>query len=44
MAKTVDQVFDVFMKEAVNLDSEQTKKAKCSRDWLIGQIHQFNYI
>lgn len=42
MAKTVIEAFDKFMIETVNLDSEQTKRARSSRDWLVGQINVFS--
>lgn len=41
MAKTVNGAFDEFMKDCVNLDSERTKKARSSRDWLVDQILGF---
>lgn len=41
MAKTVIEAFESFLKEKVNLDKDDSKKAKSSRDWLIGQIHNF---
>lgn len=41
MAKTVNAAFDEFMKNSVNLDSERTKKARSSRDWLVDQILEF---
>lgn len=41
MAKTVIEAFNDFLKDTVNLDSEQTKKARSSRDWLVGQIGSF---
>lgn len=41
MAKTVNEAFDKFLKETVNLDPDQTKKARSSRDWLFGQIAAF---
>ena len=36
MAKTVIEAFDSFLKDTVNLDPAQTKKAKGSLDWLVG--------
>ena len=39
MPYTVKACFEAFNKDIVNLDSEQTKTANSSRDWLIGQIH-----
>lgn len=41
MVKTVNEAFNVFLKNNVNLDPEQTKSARKSRDWLIGQISLF---
>ena len=41
MAKTVNQAFDIFLKNVVNLDSEQTRRARHSRDWMIGQVSKF---
>lgn len=41
MAETVIEAFDKFMADTVNLESEQTKKARGSRDWLVGQIGTF---
>lgn len=42
MAKTVIQAFNNFLTDTVNLDTEQTKKARGSRDWLVGQIQTFS--
>ncbi|MBD1212655.1 MAG: nucleotidyltransferase [Dolichospermum circinale Clear-D4] len=42
MAKTVNAAFEEFLKDFVNLDSQDTKKARSSRNWLIEeQIHSF---
>ena len=41
MAKTINQAFDEFMKEFVNLAPDRTKRAKSSRNWLIEQIMEF---
>ena len=41
MVKTVDEAFKVFLSDYVNLDPEQTKLARDSRDWLLSQIHTF---
>lgn len=41
MATTVIQAFNEFLKDTVNLDPEKTKKGRNSRDWLVGQIQQF---
>jgi len=38
MALTVNSAFDEFNRNSVNIDSEKTKKAISSRDWLIGQL------
>ena len=42
MAQTVIEAFDEFLSDTVNLDSEETKKAGKSRDWLFGQINTFS--
>ncbi|NET35909.1 MAG: nucleotidyltransferase [Cyanothece sp. SIO1E1] len=41
MAISVNSAFDEFNKAPVNLDPEQTKKARSSRDWLIKQLEGF---
>lgn len=41
MAKTVNSAFNEFNTYIVNLDSEKTKTARKSRDWLIGQLNSF---
>lgn len=41
MAKTVIEAFNKFMVDTVNLDPDQTTKARGSRDWLVGQIGTF---
>jgi hypothetical protein len=41
MAKTVIEAFNNFLDDTVNLDPEQTKKARGSREWLVGQIETF---
>lgn len=41
MAKTVIEAFNKFMADTVNLDPDQTKKARGSREWLVGQIETF---
>lgn len=42
MALTVDSAFSQFLKDTVNLDPEETKKARSSRDWLVDDnIHCF---
>lgn len=42
MATTVIQAFNKFQKDIVNLDSDISKTARNSRDWLLGQIANFN--
>lgn len=39
MATTVNGAFLEFNKDIINLDSEKTKKARISRDWLIKQLN-----
>jgi len=41
MALNVNQAFNEFNKDIVNLDSDRTKKARGSRDWLIKQLNLF---
>lgn len=41
MAKTVIQAFNEFLKDTVNLEKEETKTARASRDWLVGQLNCF---
>jgi len=41
MVKTVIEAFNKFLVDTVNLDPEQTKKARGSREWLVGQIQTF---
>jgi hypothetical protein len=38
MAKTVNQAFQEFNRDIVNLDKERTDTARSSRDWLIKQL------
>ncbi|MCK6380306.1 MAG: hypothetical protein L6Q54_03525 [Leptospiraceae bacterium] len=38
MAKTVNEAFNKFNTDTVNLDPDRTKVARSSRDWLIGQL------
>jgi len=38
MAKSVNEAFNEFNKDTVNLDSDRTKVARSSRDWLVGQL------
>lgn len=41
MSKTVIQAFDEFLKNRVNLDSNEVDNARRSRDWLVQRIHEF---
>lgn len=41
MARTVNEAFNVFLTNYVNLDPDETKLARSSRDWLLSQIHSF---
>lgn len=41
MVITVNEAFDIFLTNYVNLDSYETKSARNSRDWLLSQIHSF---
>lgn len=41
MATSVTAAFNEFLRDKVNLDSGQVKKARNSRDWLTGEIHKF---
>lgn len=41
MASTVTAAFNEFLKDTVNLDPADTKKARSSREWLLGQIQCF---
>lgn len=41
MAQTVSSAFAEFNKHLVNLDSERTKVARRSRDWLTGHLESF---
>ncbi|MDJ0621292.1 MAG: hypothetical protein QNJ63_31905 [Calothrix sp. MO_192.B10] len=43
MVRTVNEAFKFFLTNYVNLDANETKDAKDSRDWLIGQISCFPY-
>lgn len=38
MALSVNRAFDEFNKNFVNIDSDKSKKARSSRDWLIDQL------
>lgn len=42
MVTTVNEAFDVFLTDYVNLDSDETKSARNSRDWLLSQIRSFS--
>lgn len=39
MITTVNDAFGIFLCDKVNLDPDETKKARNSRDWLMGQIN-----
>lgn len=41
MATSVTSAFNKFLKDYVNLESGNSKKARSSRDWLVDQIHGF---
>jgi len=41
MATTVNQAFREFLTNTVNLDNDETKTARSSRDWLVDQISRF---
>lgn len=41
MVKTVNEAFSVFLRDYVNLDPDETRRARSSRDWLLSQIHLF---
>ncbi|MEZ0007625.1 uncharacterized protein YhbP (UPF0306 family) [Flavobacterium sp. 28YEA47A] len=41
MAENVNQAFDIFNKDVVNLTKENTDNARSSRDWLIDQLLSF---
>ena len=41
MAKSVNQAFNIFLTNYVNLGSTETQSARDSRDWLLSQIHSF---
>lgn len=42
MASTVNSAFSEFLRNKVNLDPDETKIARNSRAWLVGQIHNFD--
>jgi hypothetical protein len=41
MVRTVNQAFDIFLKDYVNLDPDETRSARNSKHWLLSQIHLF---
>jgi hypothetical protein len=41
MVTTVNEAFRIFLRDDVNLDSDETQQARSSRDWLLSQIHLF---
>jgi hypothetical protein len=41
MVETVNEAFNIFLKDYVNLDPDDTQRARNSRDWLSSQIHSF---
>ena len=41
MVRTVNEAFNVFLRDYVNLDQNDTQRARNSRDWLLSQIHSF---
>lgn len=41
MVRTVNEAFNIFLKDYVNLDPDETQLARSSRDWLLGQIRLF---
>jgi hypothetical protein len=41
MAKTVNEAFNLFLRDYVNLDPTETQTARDSRDWLLKQIRSF---
>jgi len=41
VATTVTTAFNDFLANTINLDPGVTKKARSSRDWLVGKIHKF---
>src|SRR6185437_484036 len=42
MAATVNEAFNEFMTNVVNLDPNQTLTARASRDWLTAQLHSLH--
>ena len=43
LSTTVNNAFDEFMRDIVNLDPEVVSKARTSRDNLLGNIAEFDY-
>ena len=41
VATTVTSAFNIFLKDFVNLDPENSKNARSSRDWLVSKVHGF---
>ncbi|MBD2491978.1 nucleotidyltransferase [Aulosira sp. FACHB-615] len=41
MVKTVNEAFELFLRDYVNLDPDETKSARRGRDWLVQQIRLF---
>ncbi len=41
MVRTVSEAFNIFLKDYVNLDPDETQLARSSRDWLLDQIRLF---
>ena len=41
MVRTVNEAFNIFLKDYVNLDPDETQLARSSRDWLLGKIRLF---
>ncbi len=41
MPTTVNTAFDAFLRDYVNLNPDETQKARGSRDWLLSQIDIF---
>jgi hypothetical protein len=41
MAKTVNEAFNEFLRESINLNYDETQLARNSRNWLLTQIHSF---
>jgi hypothetical protein len=41
MVKTVNEAFTSFLRDNVNLDPDETQRARSSRNWLLSEIHKF---